>query len=118
MVSFIVVMACALLAKITQKKQVVEVESYPAGIVLNTVTYDDLKANGCTSCYSEYYSDYTTSANISSCSGPVLFVGSIKDGNPVYNLGAYDLASEVQTVTDLNKPHLSNDVYWYLTPGQ
>ena len=33
-------------------------------------------------------------------------------------VGAYGLASEVQTQTALNTPHLSNGVYWYFTPGQ
>ena len=32
------------------------------------------------------------------------------------HLGAFALASDVQQITALNTPHLSNGVYWYFTP--
>ena len=117
MVPFIGVITCALLVKIaTGNEQIVD-EPIPAGILLNTVTYEDLIANKCSPCYSEYYHTPTTSTDISSCAGPVLFVGAIDDGDSVFSLGAYGLASEVQTQTALNTPHLSNGVYWYFTSG-
>ena len=90
----------------------------PWGIQYNTVTVDDLLAGGCSPCLSEYYATPTTSANILSCAGPVLFVGAKYGWSSTLNLGAYGLASEVQTVTALNTPHLSNGVYWYFVPGQ
>ena len=34
------------------------------------------------------------------------------------HLGAFALASDVQQITALNTPHLSNGVYWYFTPGK
>ena len=94
------------------------VVALPSGIQYNTVTVDDLIARGCSPCYSEYYAAPTTSKNISSCAGPVLFVGAKYDWTLSVNLGAYGLASEVQTQTALNTPHLSNGVYWYFTPRE
>ena len=86
------------------------------GILIDTVTFDDLFADKCYPCYTAYYSDPTTYTKILSCAGPVLFVGAILDGESVFSLGAYGLASEVQTQTAINTPHLSNGVYWYFTP--
>ena len=78
----------------------------------------DLYARGCLPCLSQLYATPTTSTNILSCAGPVLFVGVKYGWTAKLNLGAYGLASEVQTRTALNTPHLSNGVYWYFLPGQ
>ena len=95
----------------------------PYGIQYNNVTESDLMARGCSSCYSDTYAGNTNSNDISSCAGPVLFVGARKYIYPwwwdsTFYLGAFGLASEVQRSTVLNTPHLSNGVYWYFTPGK
>ena len=92
----------------------------PYGIQYNSVTVSDLMARGCSVCYKDTYAGHTTSNDISSCAGPVLFVGAHHFYNwysSIY-LGAFGLASEVQRKTALNTPHLSNGVYWYFTYGQ
>ena len=92
----------------------------PYGIQYNSVTVSDLMARGCSVCYKDTYAGHTTSNDISSCAGPVLFVGAHHYYNwssSIY-LGAFGLASEVQRSTELNTPHLSNGVYWYFTSGK
>ena len=91
----------------------------PYGIQYNSVTEYDLKARGCSVCYFKAYAGNTNSDDISSCAGPVLFVGAHKymHLSSIY-LGAFGLASEVQRKTASNTPHLSNGVYWYFTSGK
>ena len=90
----------------------------PYGIQYNNVTVSDLKARGCSVCYKDTYAGQTNSNDISSCAGPVLFVGAQNDNWSSIYLGAFGLASEVQRSTERDTPHLSNGVYWYFTSGQ
>ena len=95
----------------------------PYGIQYKSVTEDDLDAAECWPCYVATYQQQTSSENIWSCGGPVLFVGAQKYSmwwwweSTIY-LGAFGLASELQQYTALNHPHESNGVYWYNTPGK
>lgn len=82
------------------------------GIPLSVVTAT------CKPCYDVTYATPTTTADILACKGPYLFVGARIILNPtVFAIGAYGAASEVQQPTQLNTPHLSDGVYWYLTGG-
>ena len=96
----------------------------PYGIQYNSVTEEDLKSGQCSQCYHDDYREHTTSEDILSCAGPVLFVGAQKHVFWVWwyestiSLGAFALASEVHKITALNTPHESNGAYWYFTPGK
>ena len=94
--------------------------AFPYGIQYNSVHNKDLDNRGCTLCYERIYHSPTTSDDILSCTGPVLFVGGRKYEwwDPIIYLGAFGLAEEVHKSTDLNIPHESNGVYWYLHSGK
>ena len=83
-----------------------------------------LESGGCSLCYAAEYDQPTTSEDILSCAGPVLFVGTqqaYKSSNYWsigFYLGAFAVVEEVQKTTVLNTPHESNGVYWYFTPGK
>ena len=75
----------------------------------------------CKPCYEDPYEKPTSSENILSCAGPILFVGAAYTpfiGETRVYLGAFALAQEVHKITVLNTPHESNGVYWYFTPGK
>ena len=95
----------------------------PYGIKHNSVSEDGLASGQCSLCFDAPYEKETYSEDILSCAGPVLFVGA--QGRYMSDfwdldllLGAFGLASEVHHFTVLNKPHESNGVYWYFTPGK
>jgi hypothetical protein len=44
------------------------------------------------------------------------FIGARRIDNQMIELGAFGRCSKVIEQTKLNKPHSSNDVYWYYTP--
>ena len=101
----------------------------PYGIKYYSVNDYGLETGGCTICFDGYYENEIYSEDILNCDGPVLFVGVKKATSGlwyvVYGLwdddfliGAFGLASEVHRFTVLNKPHESNGVYWYFTPGK
>ena len=93
----------------------------PYGIQYNGEIEDVLKSE-CTLCYEVYYEEGTSSIDILSCAGPVLFVGARRYEpwlkKNLIQLGAFGLASAVHRTTALNTPHFSNGVYWYFTPGK
>ena len=91
--------------------------AYESGIQYGRVTLSDLNNHGCYECYNVLYSESTTTANVSQCAGPILFVGAKENGNSTFHLGAYGLSSEIQTLTAVNEPHLSYGVKWYKTSG-
>ena len=95
----------------------------PYGIQFDSVTEDRLESGQCSLCFDALYAKATYSEDILSCAGPVLFVGAqgryMSDfWDRDFLLGAFGLASEVHHFTVLNKPHESNGVYWYFTPGK
>ena len=60
----------------------------------------------------------TSTADIDQCTGPSLYVGAMRYGASSFLLGAFGSSSEIQTRTELNKPHVFNGVNWYFTAGQ
>ena len=93
----------------------------PYGIQYDSVATDDLESKGCLLCYQAAYLEKTSSDNILSCAGPVLFVGAAYtpfNRETIVYLGAFALAEEVHKITELNTSHESNGVYWYFTPGK
>ena len=91
--------------------------AYEFGIQYNRVKLSDLNIHGCNECYNAMYSEVTTTDKLSQCAGPILFVGAKKDNTSTFLLGAYGLSSEIQTLTEIDKPHLSYGVKWYKTSG-
>lgn len=89
---------------------------FPVGIQLNypvsTVT------DTCTLCYGATYATGTLASDILGCSGPYLFVGAAASGATVFSLGAYALASQIQTYSVINVPVLYNGAYWYFTASK
>lgn len=81
------------------------------------VTFKSLAEAKCVVCYNSKCPARTTSANITSCAGPYLFVGAGSLNGTMLTVGAWAAASEVQKPTPLNSPHLSNGVYWYFKEG-
>ena len=90
--------------------------SYEYGIQYNSVTSSDLSNYGCSVCYNVPYSTATSTADIVQCTGPTLFVGAMQYGASSFLLGAFGSSLEIQTRTELNKPHVFNGVNWYFTP--
>lgn len=86
--------------------------------IQHNVTFASLAEANCSMCYYAKYPSRTTSANVTSCAGPFLFVGMRSLDAINFTSGAYAAASEVQKPTPLNSPHLSNGVYWYFTEGE
>lgn len=72
----------------------------------------------CTVCFAVPYSSISTSAEISSCLGPYLFLGALYGRNTTFLLGAFGAVADVQTFTPLNIPHLVNGVYFYKTRNE
>ena len=91
---------------------------YPYGAQLNSVSVAYLADYGCTVCYLQTYGAATTSNNISSCTGPYLFVGGRATSNSTFTLGAFDSSTSILTQTPINRPHQSNGVYWYFTQSK
>ena len=60
----------------------------------------------------------TSTADIDQCTGPSLYVGAMRYEASSFLLGAFGSSSEIQTRTELNKPHVFNGVNWYFTAGQ
>ena len=73
---------------------------------------------GCSPCYDESLQSQTTTANITSCSGPYLFVGVECLESASFVIGAYAPAKEIFSLTALNDPYLYNGVYWYYSAGR
>ena len=92
--------------------------AYEYGIQYNIVTPSDLSNYGCSVCYNVTYSTVTSTADIDQCIGPSLYVGAMRYGASSFLLGAFGSSLEIQTRTELNKPHVFNGVNWYFTAEQ
>ena len=93
--------------------------SIPSGIQHNSESLQSLTARGCIPCYDEYYSHFTTTDDILRCKGPYLFVGARQTLNATFLLGAFGLATDVSSFSNVSprEPLMSNGVYWYLFPA-
>ena len=89
-------------------------DSVPYGIQYSSIALSDLYDHGCSPCYSVSYSSMTSTANITTCAGPLLFVGARLDSSTTFLLGAFSTAQRVAEQTALDVTRLSNGVYWYL----
>lgn len=88
---------------------------YPIGVQYNTTL--SFINSYCTPClYVDYY-QATKSTDIIGCRGPYLFVGAIKIGKSVFQLGGFSPVDVIRSTTLLNSPALSNGIYWYFTSG-
>jgi hypothetical protein len=83
-------------------------DNYESGILRN---YPLSRVSACSTCHDVDYADGLSVSEISSCSGPYLFVGAKVSG--YIFLGAWGPVAEVQTTTAVNSPHIYNGVYWY-----
>ena len=82
------------------------------------VSFASLRRLRCSPCYDDSLQSQTTTANISSCSGPYLFVGVKCLESDTFVIGAYAPAKEILSETAVNAPYLYNGVYWYYSAGR
>ena len=81
------------------------------------VSFENLQRLGCSPCYDDSLESPTATTNITSCSGPYLFVGVKCLESDTFVIGAYAPAKEILSQTALNAPYLYNGVYWYYSAG-
>jgi hypothetical protein len=82
------------------------------------VASGSLQRLGCSLCYDDSLESSTTATNITSCSGPNLFVGVKCLESDTFVIGAYAPAREIFIQIPQNTPHLHNGVYWYYSAGR
>jgi hypothetical protein len=90
----------------------VESHVYRSGIQ-HDVPISTLAAAGCVPCYEATYGSASTASDITSCSGPFLFVGTKKTGLPMLGIGALTSVEVLRTEASRSAPYLSNGVFWY-----
>ena len=87
------------------------------GVQRNT-SISALLGNGCTICYDAKYGSETKSDDITSCSGPFLFVGVQTNDASVMEIGAISSAEVVLSEKSRENLVFSNGIYWHFAKGQ
>ena len=82
------------------------------------VTSTSLSNLGCSLCYDDSLESTSARKNITSCSGPNLFVDVKYLESAKFVIGAYAPAREIFSYNALDTPHLYNKVYWYYSSGR
>ena len=85
--------------------------------VQHDVPITSLAAAGCVHCYEANYGSATNSKDITSCTGPFLFVGTQQDVMPVLKIGALTSVEVLRTEASRSAPYLSNGVYLHFMKG-
>ena len=95
----------------------VHFDTYPGGVLLNLLPSDPMFSG--LRCEIIYTANYDKPFDAEKVLKPVLnshyFIGARRVDTNLFELGAFGSCSEIIKPTKLNKPHLSNDVYWYQT---
>ena len=95
----------------------VHFDTYPGGVLLNLLPSDPMFSG--LRCEIIYTANYDNPFDAEKVLKPVLnshyFIGARRVDTNLFELGAFGSCSEIIKPTKLNKPHLSNDVYWYQT---
>jgi hypothetical protein len=94
----------------------VESTVYRSG-VQRDVPISSLVAAGCVLCYEARYGSVSESHDITSCTGPYLFVGTQKGDKQVLAVGALGSVEVIRAEAAISAPHSSNGVYWHYMKG-
>ena len=94
----------------------VESTVYKRG-VQHDVPISSLVAAGCVSCYEKPYGSVSKSQDITSCTGPYLFVGTQVGDKQVLEIGALTSVEVLRMESTRSEPYLSNGVYWHFMKG-
>ena len=94
----------------------VESTVYRTG-VQRDVPISSLVAAGCVPCYEARYGSVSESQDITSCTGPYLFVGTQKGDKQVLAIGALGSVEVLRAEAPRSAPYLSNGVYWHYMKG-
>ena len=81
------------------------------------VPISSLVAAGCVPCYEAHYGSVSESQDITSCTGPYLFVGTQKGDKQVLAIGALGSVEVLRAEASRSAPYLSNGVYWHYMKG-
>ena len=87
------------------------------GGVQHDVPFSRLVAAGCAPCFEAPYGSASKSQDITSCSGPYLFVGTRIGDKQVLDIGALASVHVLRTEASRSAPYLSNGVYWHFMKG-
>lgn len=83
----------------------------------NSVSVAKLLSFGCSLCYKADYKESTSTMDIMSCSGPILFVGTKSTRSSTFLHGAYGPSAPVKASNPKNIPKIHNGVYWHFIEG-
>ena len=83
----------------------------------NSVSVAKLLSFGCSQCYMADYGESTSTTDIMSCSGPILFVGSKSPKSSTFLHGAYGPAAIVKASEPTNVMKRHNGVHWHFQEG-
>ena len=89
---------------------------YKSG-VQHDVPISRLVAAGCVPCYEAPYGSVSKSQDITSCTGPYLFVGTQIGDKQVLEIGALTTVEVLRMESTRSEPYLSNGVYWHFMKG-
>ena len=89
---------------------------YKSGVQHN-VPISNLAAAGCVPCHESPYGSNLKSLDITTCTGPYLFVGIQKEEKSVLEIGALTSVEVLRTDAPKSAPYLSNGVYWHFMKG-
>ena len=79
----------------------------------NSVSIAKLLSSGCTQCYMADYRESTKTADIMSCVGPTLFVGSKSTRSLTFLHGSYGPAAIVKASQPTKTSKIHNGVHWH-----
>lgn len=79
----------------------------------NSISVAKLLSNECSLCYTADYKESTSTMDIMSCSGPILFVGTKSTRSSTFLHGAYGPSALVKASHPKNVPKIHNGVYWH-----
>jgi hypothetical protein len=94
----------------------VECTVYRSGVQHDT-PISSLVAAGCVPCYEAPYGSVSESQDITSCTGPYLFVGTQKGDTQVLAIGALATVDVLRAEASRSAPFLSNGVCWHYMKG-
>ena len=89
---------------------------YKSGVQHN-VPISSLVAAGCVPCYEAPYGSVSKSQDITSCTGPYLFVGTQIGDKQALEIGALTTVEVLRMESTRSEPYLSNGVYWHFMKG-
>ena len=94
----------------------VESTVYRSG-VQHDVPISSLVAAGCVSCYETLHGSVSKLQDITSCTGPYLFVGTQIRDKQVLEIGALTSVQVLRIESTRSEPYLSNRVHWHFVKG-